>query len=458
MTPISRISLPLSIRPRERTLVVRGGAGRRRWPRRCCRSCRWGLLDARDQSASSSSASSMASPVYTLAHLGLAHHHRDGVVRRDLEPAVERRLRGAERQRLGGQQTLARRHHRPADHQRARGTGGARAGAQEGSSTDHALSRFRGGIRRAWGAIRGRCATAAAPRVRPRWPPCFHVDGDNINQRCKHCQHRFGKVRAFESACPLQALRATHPGPEASMNPPASRQGRALPSRRPAAGPAGEAERILQTRGVAEVSLREVARAWACRMPHPIAITRTGTRCWQTWPRALRAPARALRGPAAAPQGGAALRRLRAYLEFAAAEPAIYRLMFGPELRKADHPSSPRRASAPWTQCARRSRRSTSRGRRPPRRWRRGAGARAGLADPRWPHRVRTRRGRAHRPPGPGAAGRGDLHGGPAGAGAATAAAAAPARVGDGGAQPDASPRALWRDAIWSCCAGGTGS
>jgi len=101
-----------------------------------------------------------------------------------------------------------------------------------------------------------------------------------------------------------------------------------------------EAERILKTRGVAEVSLREVARAVG--VSHAAPYRHYANREALLADVAARGFERLHARFEALPQRPKPAQRfadlLRAYLEFAAAEPAIYRLMFGPELRKADHP------------------------------------------------------------------------------------------------------------------------
>jgi len=101
-----------------------------------------------------------------------------------------------------------------------------------------------------------------------------------------------------------------------------------------------EAERILKTRGVAEVSLREVARAVG--VSHAAPYRHYANREALLADVAARGFERLHTRFEALPQHPKPALRfadlLRAYLEFAAAEPAIYRLMFGPELRKADHP------------------------------------------------------------------------------------------------------------------------
>ncbi|MBK1686685.1 TetR/AcrR family transcriptional regulator [Rubrivivax gelatinosus] len=100
------------------------------------------------------------------------------------------------------------------------------------------------------------------------------------------------------------------------------------------------AERILVERGAAEVSLREVARAVG--VSHAAPYRHYASR------EALLADIAAggfdrLRAVfAALPERPDAAARFvsmaRAYVEFAVAQPAIYRLMLGPEVRKADHP------------------------------------------------------------------------------------------------------------------------
>lgn len=125
------------------------------------------------------------------------------------------------------------------------------------------------------------------------------------------------------------------------MNPPASRA-KAAPYHHGDLQPAlrAEAERILQTRGVAEVSLREVARGVG--VSHAAPYRHYANRDALLADVAARGFERLHARFEALPQRRKAALRfadlLRAYLEFAAAEPAIYRLMFGPELRKADHP------------------------------------------------------------------------------------------------------------------------
>ena len=98
--------------------------------------------------------------------------------------------------------------------------------------------------------------------------------------------------------------------------------------------------RILVSRGVAEVSLREVARAVGVSHAAP----------YRHFPNreALLADLAAggferLGGilaelPADADAGRRFVAMARAYVQFAQAEPAVYRLMFGPAVRKADHP------------------------------------------------------------------------------------------------------------------------
>ncbi len=101
-----------------------------------------------------------------------------------------------------------------------------------------------------------------------------------------------------------------------------------------------EAERILRTRGVAEVSLREVARgvgvSHAALYRHyanrEALLADLAARGFER----LRARFEALPRRAGPARRFAAL--MDAYLAFATQEPAVYRLMFGPELRKADHP------------------------------------------------------------------------------------------------------------------------
>jgi len=101
-----------------------------------------------------------------------------------------------------------------------------------------------------------------------------------------------------------------------------------------------EAERILQTRGVAEVSLREVARGVG--VSHTALYRHYANREALLADLAaggferLHARFEALPRRAAPARRFAAL--MSAYLAFAAEEPAVYRLMFGPELRKEDHP------------------------------------------------------------------------------------------------------------------------
>ncbi|MBK1615567.1 TetR family transcriptional regulator [Rubrivivax gelatinosus] len=100
------------------------------------------------------------------------------------------------------------------------------------------------------------------------------------------------------------------------------------------------AERVLVERGAAEVSLREVARAVG--VSHAAPYRHYANR------EALLADIAAggfdrLRERFAAlpqsPEPAAQFAAMaQAYVEFAVAEPAIYRLMLGPEVRKADHP------------------------------------------------------------------------------------------------------------------------
>ncbi|EGJ11056.1 TetR/AcrR family transcriptional regulator [Rubrivivax benzoatilyticus] len=100
------------------------------------------------------------------------------------------------------------------------------------------------------------------------------------------------------------------------------------------------AERVLVERGAAEVSLREVARAvgvshaapyrhYASREALLADIAAGGFD-------RLRAVFAALPEPADPAARFVAM--ARAYVDFAVAQPAIYRLMLGPEVRKADHP------------------------------------------------------------------------------------------------------------------------
>ena len=100
------------------------------------------------------------------------------------------------------------------------------------------------------------------------------------------------------------------------------------------------AERTLVERGVAEVSLREVARA--------VGVSHAAPYRHYAGREALLADIAAggfdrLRERFAAlpPAADAAARfaaMAHAYVAFAVAEPAVYRLMLGPEVRKADHP------------------------------------------------------------------------------------------------------------------------
>ncbi|MBZ8138465.1 TetR family transcriptional regulator [Rubrivivax gelatinosus] len=100
------------------------------------------------------------------------------------------------------------------------------------------------------------------------------------------------------------------------------------------------AERILVERGAAEVSLREVARAVGVSHAAPyrhyanrealLADIAAGgfDRLRARFAALSQAPVPAVQFEAMA----------HAYVDFAVAEPAIYRLMLGPEVRKADHP------------------------------------------------------------------------------------------------------------------------
>ncbi|WP_019449427.1 TetR/AcrR family transcriptional regulator [Cupriavidus sp. BIS7] len=101
-----------------------------------------------------------------------------------------------------------------------------------------------------------------------------------------------------------------------------------------------EAERILKTRGVAEVSLREVARGVG--VSHAALYRHYANREALLVDLATRGFERLHARFDALPSRSAPARRfgalIEAYLAFAVEEPAVYRLMFGPELRKADHP------------------------------------------------------------------------------------------------------------------------
>lgn len=101
-----------------------------------------------------------------------------------------------------------------------------------------------------------------------------------------------------------------------------------------------EAERILVTRGEAEVSLREVARAVG--VSHAAPYRHYAGREDLLADIAAGGFERLHRGFAALPPvrdpGQCFVAMAHRYVEFALAEPAVYRLMFGPAVRKADHP------------------------------------------------------------------------------------------------------------------------
>ncbi|MBZ5794549.1 TetR/AcrR family transcriptional regulator [Burkholderia contaminans] len=101
-----------------------------------------------------------------------------------------------------------------------------------------------------------------------------------------------------------------------------------------------EAERILRTRGVSEVSLREVARGVG--VSHAAPYRHYAGREALLVDLATRGFERLHACFDSLPQRADPERRLGdllgAYLAFATNEPATYRLMFGPELRKEDHP------------------------------------------------------------------------------------------------------------------------
>lgn len=98
--------------------------------------------------------------------------------------------------------------------------------------------------------------------------------------------------------------------------------------------------RILVSRGEAEVSLREVARAVGVSHAAPYRhypnrealLADLAAGGFERLGQALAAL------PGDADAGRHFVAMARAYVRFAQAEPAVYRLMFGPMVRKADHP------------------------------------------------------------------------------------------------------------------------
>jgi AcrR family transcriptional regulator len=100
------------------------------------------------------------------------------------------------------------------------------------------------------------------------------------------------------------------------------------------------AERTLVERGAAEVSLREVARA--------VGVSHAAPYRHYAGREALladiaaggfdRLRARFAELPAVPDAEARFAAMAHAYVAFAVAEPAVYRLMLGPEVRKADHP------------------------------------------------------------------------------------------------------------------------
>ena len=133
----------------------------------------------------------------------------------------------------------------------------------------------------------------------------------------------------------------------------------ALPSAPPAAGPAepgrraasyhhgdlraalrNEAQAILEQAGVAEVSLREVARRVGVShaAPYRHYANREALLAEVAAAGFERLGERFARMPAEADAGRRFTRMAHTYVEFARQEPAVYRLMFGDSLKKGDHP------------------------------------------------------------------------------------------------------------------------